>query len=480
MGKSNIFTNLFGTKPPQKDLLVKPNPPIKTVAPTSGRRTKPTIESTYSDLRKNLTFVTYPFIQELVPIIRKLTWINADFGLAVHDMVQLTNTGHKIKFDPSVKPDDIYKMRRHIEEKQKQWGDGIANMNGAINKMISQIWVAGALSTEWVVDNNLKGVKHLAFANPETIVFKWDKRLLRFLPYQKQDVKTGENLDTKHIRLNTNTFKYYGLNGDTDIPYGIPPFLTALNSTEVQGDMNQNIRYVMKQLGLLGFFEALVEKPVMDDGESSTKYETRLKNLLTETKTNIIEGMSEGLMVGYKDDHEFNFNSTTKNLNGVADIYQQNQVQMANGLKTAPEFLGVGLKGTETGISIIFTKMLSQLQNIQNIIKANLEHGYSLELRLAGYKFNRLSVEFNPSTITDELKYQQGMEYKIRNVANKYNMGIISQVQAADELGYDKPDQAEPRAPLDNSGKENKKRQDQNNDSDKKTRDKSKPQDKKK
>ena len=48
--------------------------------------------------------------------------------------------------------------------------------------------------------------------------------------------------------------------------------------------------------------------------------------------------------------------------------------------------------------------------------------------------------------------------------------------QAADELGYDKPDSNEPRAPLNDKGAEVEKRQDQNDKSDKKTREKSKPQ----
>jgi len=84
-----------------------------------------------------------------------------------------------------------------------------------------------------------------------------------------------------------------------------------------------------------------------------------------------------------------------------------------------------------------------------------------------------------PSTITDELKSQQAQEYKVRNIFNKYMFGIISMQQAADELGYDKPDAKEPRGPLNDKGAEQEKRQDQNDKSDKKIRDKAKPQPKK-
>jgi hypothetical protein len=444
-----------------------------------GRTTRPTIKNAYSDMKGKTTFVGPEFVAEYIPVIRKLSWINQDVGLAINDMVQLTNTGHKIKFDPGVSADQQAKMRQHLDDRQSEWGDGLDGMSGLVNKMVSQIWVAGALSNEWVVSNDKTKVKNIALVNPETIVWSWDKKDLRFKPYQKQNYMTGEILGEKHVRLNPLTYKYLALNGDTEIPYGIPPFLTALNSLSTQGDMDQNIKFIMKQIGLMGFFEALMAKPSQNDGENEDQYRARLVKMLSDSKENLLNGIGEGLVVGYQEDHEFNFNSTTKNLAGVSDIYTMNQRSVANGLKTPPEFLGIGSGGAETGINIIFTKMLSQLQNVQKIVAANLKYGYALELRLAGFNFKNLRVEFNPSTITDELKNQQSQEIKVRNVNAKYNMGIIGQQQAADELGYDKPDQAEPRAPIDGPD-QNEVDKKTKNDSAKKTREKDKAQPKRK
>lgn len=457
-------------------------PVNKGIIPPAGRVSEPSFyHHSIFNVKNRVGFINPAFIAELIPVIRKLSWINPDLGLAVHDMVQLTNTGHRIKFDPGVPVDQIDKMRQHISDAQEKWGDGTDGMNGLVNRLIAQIWISGALANEWVVDKRKTGLDNLVLVNPETVVYKWDKSRGRFSAYQKQNWSMGlSSPGEKYVKLNPNTFKYYALNGDTEIPYGIPPLLTALNALSTQTDMDQNIRYIMKQVGLLGFFETLLDKPAMIDGESDTAYSTRLSNLLKEVKKNVIDGIGEGVVVGYKDDHDFNFNSTTKDLKGVSDIYNQNEQQVANGLKISSEFLGVGKGGSETGLNILFTKMLSQLQNIQMMVAANLKYGYTLELRLAGFKFNNLRVEFNPSTITDELKFQQSQEYKIRNVHNKYSMGIISQQQAADELGYDKPDAKEPRAPLDNTGAKVEKRQDQNDESDKKTREKDKKQPKRK
>jgi len=451
----------------------------KAIVPP-GRSSRPTFGTdAFVDVKNQVTFITPGYISAYIPVIRKLSWINPDVGVAVNDMVQLTNTGHRVKFDKGESSEEQEKMRLHLDTKQFQWGDGVAGMNGLVNKMISQIWIAGALANEWVVNNDKTGINHIALVNPETIVFQWNKKKLRFFPYQKQDSNTGETIGEKYVKLNPITFKYFGLNGDTDIPYGIPPYLTAMNALTTQGDMDKNIRFIMKQIGLLGFTQLLMAKPGQKTGESDDQYRLRLIRVLTEAKDNVLDGIKEGVVVGYQEDHEFEFNSTTKNLNGVGDIYELNEIQVANGLKMASEFIGAGRKGSETGINIIFTKMLSQLQNVQKLVAANLKLGYTLELKLAGFDFKNLQVEFNPSTITDELKFQQAQEYKIRNVYNKYMAGAIGMQQMADELGYDKPDAEEPRGPLNDKGSDQEKRQDQNDKSDKKIRDKAKSQPKK-
>lgn len=455
------------------NVTIKPDSTVK-VPPTSGRKTRPTFEETYYDLRAGVKYINPSFIREIIPLIRKLCYSNSDFGLALNDLVKLTNTGHWVKFDQSINTQQRTKMREHLREVSKTWGEGVHGIDGLVNKLISQIWISGALSSEWVVNNSKTGIENCAIVNPETIYWAWEKSKRRFAVYQKQDYKTGENLTEKMVRLNPITYKYFAINGDTEIPYGIPPFLTALNYVKPQLNMDKNIDHIMEQLGLLGFFETKVEKPMQRDGESDDKYMARLIAFLSETRKTVMEGLNSGIVVGYKDDHEFEFNATAKNLSGAVDMYSLNQVKMANGLKVSPEFFGFATNTSESAMSIIFTKMLSQLVNAQDLVRTFLEYGYELELTLAGYSKVNLSVEFKPSTITDELKYQQAMEYKIRNIENKYNMGVISQQQKAEELGYDKPDVDKPRAPIaDSAAKQN--READKDKSDRKTRDKNKP-----
>ena len=225
-----------------------------------------------------------------------------------------------------------------------------------------------------------------------------------------------------------------------------------------------------------------MEKPARKASESDEAYANRLTSQLRALKTNLREGMKDGIVTGYIDDHEFKLNSTTASMQNMDVPWKMNEQSVANGLGVASSLIGVQANTTEGGAGIMLSKMISQLRNIQTIVKYVLEFIYSLELRLAGFNNKGIEVTFGTSTISDEIKVQQAQEYKIKNVQAKYNMGIISQEQAAWELGYTRPDKKEPRVTEDDPAIEtpDRKREADKDKSDRKTRDKDNPNPKRK
>lgn len=447
----NWFTRLFNPAPPIAAPLaeVMAPAPIKKgpVTLPGGRVSYPDTSSLPTEeLSTNLKLVKPMFEFDVIPVIRKLCIANADMGQALHNLVTLGNTGHDIHFDPRVTPEQMDKMRSHINAKRNLWSVGCAGADGLVNKMMSQIIIGGASSGEWVPDLNLKTIKQYIFVNPENIRFVYDNNLGIYVPYQKVPILV-ESSKNQLIKLNTETFKYFGLNvgSDTEVPYGIPPYIASLDPISDQRMMKDNIKYIIQQLGIMGFLEVKMDKPDQNDGETDAQYLSRLESMLDSAKARILMGFRDGTTVGFKDDHEFEFHQTVKNYQGVKDIYETNELDLFSGLKTDAALQGRGYATSETQIGVVFNKALSELKNVQNIIKAVLEFGYSLELRLAGFKFESLEVRFKYSTLVDDYKYQQAQEIKIRNVNNKYNMGIINQDKVSDELGYEKPDSKTPR-----------------------------------
>lgn len=461
-----------------KSKIVEINDRSEVITPgASSSRDLP--QTQFSTLQASLRLIEPEFDFEAIPLIRKLSKVNPDVSQAFNDITRLANTGHRVMFDPSVGADQIDKMRQFIIQSSKHWHVGSNGINGIVNKHFRQLQIGGANSVEWVPNMNLDGIEETRFINPERIRYVVDKNNGRYVPYQK--IKNGFVADiAKQLRkLNTNQFHYVALNGDTDLPYGIPPFMSALSALNTQENMIDNMKYIIETLGVLGWIDAKIAKPNKQAAESDGDYKIRLDTLLKEFKTRIQQGMRDGVTAGFIDDHEFEFKQTAKTADGADKLFSLNEGLIASGLGYDSAFMGRP-GSTETLVTILFTKMIAQLTNIQDIVADNLEFGYSLALTLAGFKFNSLSIEFNRTTISDDLKFQQADEIKIRNLNELFDQGIIGQEEYADKMGYIHPDQPEPRVTRDpvaindaKSKQDGEKKKDAN---DKKNRDKKKPQ----
>lgn len=433
-------------------------------------------------LRDITNLVTPSFRSNIIPLIRDLYKVNPDMSIAIQDMFKLSNTGHTISF-PNNTPEEAKKMKEHLSMVSKRWSNYTAGINGLVNRFIVQCLTSGAISIEAVPNNKLDGISTIVFVNPENIYFRRLENGV-YHPYQKNPY-TILNDRPDFIKLNTETYIYVGMYNDTDEPYGVPPFMAALDSIKGQHDMRVNFKHIMELMGMVGFLEAKMEKPPREPNESVQAYRARLNNTLVKLKKNMMGGLKDGIVTGYKEDHEFKLNSTTQSLQNLEKPWAMNQQSVANGLGINSNIIGVQTSNTEGGAGILLSKMISQLKNIQMLVSHILEFIYTLELRLSGFNNKGIKVEFGTSTISDELKVQQGLEYKIRNLQALYNQGIINQQQYAWAMGYEKPDQKEPRqinndiSDIEDSAKKQKREADKDK-SDRKTRDKNNPMPKRK
>lgn len=424
-------------------------------------------------------FVTPSYRREVIPLLRDLYKVNPDMGIAVQDMFKLANTGHQVTF-PNNSDKEAEAMREHLDRVSKNWSRYSAGIDGLVNRMMVQAMIGGAISVEAVPNNELNGLATVLFLKPERIIFERESNGV-YAPYQINNFFTADEKRRQYIKLNPETYFYCSTFNDTDEPYGIPPFMPALDSIKTQADMRANIKQIMEVAGLIGFLEALVEKPAQKGNESEKAYIHRLQNYLKQMKKSVRAGMKDGVVVGFKDDHEFKLNSTTRELGNLNTPWTINQQSVANGLGINGSIIGVNQAAGEGAAGTALSKMISQLKNLQMMVDFVLIKIYTLELRLAGFNNKGITITWGPSTVTDDVKIQQANQYKIQNFNALYRDGIISQSQYAWGMGYLSADQAEPRvSPEDQhgakktekTGTEQDKRQEDKSKSDRRSRDK--------
>jgi hypothetical protein len=442
MGLMSYISGLFKAKP-----AVEKEAP--TALPTKGGRvTLPDYTNLYSLLGTN-SIVGQEIPKELLKVISHLAKYNADVSHAVENIVALGNTADNINFGDGISPKKAEKLSKALRSGMKLWYEG--GISALRADLLAQVAVYGAVSGEIVPNNSLTGVLRVVLVNPENIEFKYNHETGEHIPCQRVSglgsVAAMANASYDGlVELNPITYKYFAVRKQGDKPYAIPPFLSALESIKIQRDMMDNFKHVINKLGVMGFLHALVTPPKREPSETVEAYQQRCQRFLADwVMPELEKGLAKGVVVGFKDTHEFAIEGTNTNVSGSRELFNMITEQTMSGLKQDPRLLGRNFSTTETYGKVILTKFTSQIASYQRAVDEFISQIYHLHLSLSGNPMTYVEVESEMPTVSDELNDQQAYEKKISNYITLYNQGIISQQELAQTLGYDKADEPEPR-----------------------------------
>ena len=392
------------------------------------------VTTTLGSLIREQMISTKDSIIEFAGVIEYLCKFNPDFSLALENIVSLAST----KFDVVVEEGDTKTSGNTLSElkqAQNNWYKYSGGVDSMRDDICTQLVINGCASFEMIPNESLDGIKKIALVPPSTIRFKYDSVTDEYVPYQI-------GVRGNYIKLNPETYRYYAHRRMGEVPYATPPFLAALDNVVIEKNMMDNMREIIKNLGVMGFMEVLLTAPQRNLGrqggvaETETEYKFRLQNLLAEAKVEIQKGMSNGYLIGFKGLHEFEMKATTANVEGAASLIQNNNEMKMAGLHQSPFLLGRNYSTTETLGKVVLAILSAQVQSFQRLIDKSLADMYMLHLELKGFKNNQITVVSGKPLTNDENKEQLTFSSKIDNYEKLYQQGIISQEQKAQALGY--------------------------------------------
>ena len=312
--------------------------------------------------------------------------------------------------------------------------------NSLVSDLLFQLATYGALSAEMVLDERTLGVKNVTKLNPSNVRAVYNTKTNEWEWYQVHGFMVLKGVeDINGLKLNKNTYKYIPLVTANEKPYGLPPFLAALEDIAINEELFCGLKDVIKKMGLLGFLEVLVDVPEREMGEEFDVYQTRLASYLsTKIAPEVKKSLNNGFVIGFKDSHEFKLQDTVSNITGFEKIFELISGKIHSGLKQNPMLLGKNMTTTESLATVILSVMSSQINTYQRCVSNFLESVYLMHLRLSGFVIDSLEVKIAAPVLKDELKTEQTTKEKIANVRAKLEMGVIDLQQAANELGYQK------------------------------------------
>ena len=404
---------------------------------SSGRISSPAENYNLASLISDIALTTPDFDTKILHAIKQLAMYHPDVSLAVENIITLGNTEYTVVFDDDVPSELQEEMVTRLKHKAKSWYSYAGGVRSLVSDLLGQSAIAGAISAEAIPNSDLSGIEKIVLVDPENIQFKYDNSTYSYLP--KQVSTTGGFITGgTYINLNPNTYSYIAIRRYSEKPYAIPPFLAALNDISVGQYMSNNLKHIVKKLGMLGFLEVLINGPRKNPSESQTEYETRTREYLERVTPEIDKGLSSGYVAGFKDQHEFKMQPTMNNAQGTSQLFDINDKKTMAGLKQDPLMFGRNFSTTETLARVILAKMTTQITNYQTVIASFLEQVFLLDLKLAGYPIKFLDVEFREPMIGDEVRKQEAYGKKLRSLGELFTWGIIDINQFSVEAGYEK------------------------------------------
>jgi hypothetical protein len=425
----------------------KANNPVKgevapeaNMLPTSGGRSS--LEpsgSMYSALVNEANLIKPGFDIELLSVCEYLAKYNGDVSYAVDNIVQLGSTPYRITYDDSIKPEQAKEFNKYLNIQGTTIYDG--GINSLINDLYAQLAINGALSSEYIPDSSIKFVKSVVLVPPISIRFKYNRTTYKYEPYQALVNTEGSSFLTAKgidmVKLNPKTYRYRALRRFSDNPTGIPPFISAFEGICIEKDMMANMRCIVKKLGVFGFLTVMMQPLSRKQGESEDAYYGRSLAYIQQQREQVEKGFASGIAMGFKGAHEFNMEGTMTNITGARELFNLiSEIKMA-GLKQDPLMLGRNFNVAETMARVIMTKLTMQIGNFQRLVASFLEDLFKVMLNLAGYKVNRVSIEFEEPLIGDKLRAEQAYAALIENRLTLRDKGIITQTEVANEAGYE-------------------------------------------
>lgn len=407
------------------------------------------VETQTASLKK----ITNPFPYHVYDIMRDYSLLFPDFSQAVANL-QFTANCHPridVEFLESTKSD---KQRRQIlidigKIVSSFWRRVYrSSVNGFVIDSLGQIARNGALSAEIVLDKDVTRVNELVHVPVRDIEFFYNKdqslypaQVVRSANVQKA---AKSLLGSTYINLDIPTYFYMPLETIEGSPYGIPPFLSAVEKLVTQQNIMDNLSVITKKLGLLGFLKVLVEAPQREPSEDASSYRSRVKTYLDESAKTMNANFSRGVVVGLKDQMDIEYQGVAGDARGVSQIVQIIEEQIASAFKQDPALFGRTYSTTETYAGVVYDKFINTLQHYTTILSNFLREALIIELELNGIKVADIRPTFAPpKSLTSEID-AKAESIKTATILTRRDAGIIDQNQAAKEMGYDHPASPEP------------------------------------
>jgi len=383
--------------------------------------------SGFSSSFSTLSPVIPPSYLDFIQLMAVVNPIIADI---VRKNVTLSNTGHSLIVTDA--PDRQVEIAvAELNRLAPIIYPGSAGVDGLFGHYFYQLATTGALSSEDVLTDDLRGVRRVALVPVRSIAHKYEDG--QYVQYQ-----TGALSAAGGVRLDPATYHYFAADTLENSPYAIPPLVSAIRAVLIQNDMMDSFEFIMRKLGMMGLVVAKVTPPPRKSGESDKEYMRRVRDYLGDVGAALGDNYRKGMLVFPNDIDVENKAVSTAGAASVESLMKIINQNIFSGAHSDPGLHGFNYGTTETFARVVYTEMVNGQAFNRLLVKRRQEATYRLHLLLAlkGLQPNVAVVFKDPPSLNPNIE-ELADTYKVSNTIKKVQGGYITPDQGAQEMGYD-------------------------------------------
>lgn len=298
-----------------------------------------------------------------------------------------------------------------------------------VHSLLHQLVTYGALSCEVSVDGSLASLDGIHLIDPKTIYFRYNEAQEVDVPYQ---------LDSRELdritELNPITYKYIPI-FRRQSPYGVPPFLSALNILDIYTSLLDSTEFALSKQGAMGVMKFSMTPPERNEGESDAEYDARCTRLLDEVRQIASDGVSNGILVTWKDQCELDVIPSIRNAD-TAQIFQRLDELLGASLNTDPSILGRSHPNSDRRVSSVMDKYLEDLKIYQSRVACFMTELIRLIFLVNNVRYRTLFVEFRQPRIRDRQAISQANRNNNETLLQMFDRGLLTEEQLRAQISF--------------------------------------------
>lgn len=341
---------------------------------------------------------------------------------AINAYTRLTNTGFDIKCEKDSTRNLVWDILERLD------------LEEVLNKVLIQYNTYGFCGVEIVLNEDRTEVVKLKVIDSRTLRVQKDPWGNIVCFKQIIGIPTGENQNSNMapgtITLDPDTIMYFQRKPDSDSAYGVSLLRPLPFVASVMMGIEDSIGKIYRQYGAPKYHVKYTPNSPIPDEEMEKRMDQLADDFsnLDANSDFFSNGDVEVSIIG-AGGQQMNFS------NELAHIMQE----IMSGLGLPANVLGFNYGSTETHAKEQNIILMSNIRNTQNSFKRILENELLMKIAQV-YDLDEVpEIEFEKIQLRDEVSYQSAEQAKLSNTLLKRDMGIISQDDAAIELGYRKP-----------------------------------------